>query len=219
MAFSIEKAEEVKKKLLEEIDRLPQENKGQIKEYVKGLDSEGLEAFLKQNKIQIDDLEGSSSLPAECVFCSIIKGKIPSYKIAENKNSIAILEINPLSKAHTMIIPIEHTSIEKIPKSVLTFAQKIANKIKKKFKPEDIKIESTTFQGHALINVIPIYKNAPLKKIKAEESDLKFVKNKLETKLRRKRGKKVPSDKSSSTTEKKDSGKKIQEIPSFRVPS
>lgn len=39
------------------------------------------------------------------IFTKIIKGEIPSYKIAENDQFYAFLDINPLSKGHTLVIP------------------------------------------------------------------------------------------------------------------
>jgi len=51
-----------------------------------------------------------TNLPEEtpCIFCKIIKGEIPSYKIYEDKNYIAFLDINPLNPGHTLVIPKEH---------------------------------------------------------------------------------------------------------------
>ena len=39
------------------------------------------------------------------VFTKIIKGEIPSYKIAENENFLAFLDINPLKLGHTLVVP------------------------------------------------------------------------------------------------------------------
>jgi histidine triad (HIT) family protein len=44
----------------------------------------------------------------ECVFCKIIAGEIPSYKIYEDEKSCAFLDINPVTKGHTLLIPKEH---------------------------------------------------------------------------------------------------------------
>lgn len=227
MTFTKEIAEEVKKQLLIEIDKLPNENKEQIKEYVKQLDEAGLEDFLKKNKIQYSEsgisqaedageTSENSSSPKEqpCVFCSIARGETPSHKIAETKKAIAVLEINPISRGHVIVIPAIHASIEKMPKSALSLAQKIAKKLKKKLKPEDIKIETSSFQGHPMINVIPIYKNVPLKKTKAEEDELKILKSKLETKTRSKRKKEF---KEKIITKKSEDWSKLPKI-SFRIP-
>ena len=39
------------------------------------------------------------------VFTKIINGDIPSYKIAENENFFAFLDINPLTEGHTLVVP------------------------------------------------------------------------------------------------------------------
>jgi histidine triad (HIT) family protein len=41
----------------------------------------------------------------ETIFTKIIKGEIPSYKIAENKDFYAFLDINPNTKGHTLVVP------------------------------------------------------------------------------------------------------------------
>ena len=43
-----------------------------------------------------------------CVFCKIISGDIPCYKIYEDDDILAFLDINPTSPGHTLIIPKEH---------------------------------------------------------------------------------------------------------------
>ena len=218
MVLSKEKADTVKEQLLKQVETLPQENKEQIKEYIKKLDEQGLEKFLKQNKIEVSETdEIPSTKSSECIFCEITNNKIPSYKISENKKSIAILEINPLSKGHSIILPLNHVKIEEIPKSALTLAQKIAKKIKKKLKPEDIKIETSSFQNHSFINIIPIYNNTPLKKTQANESDLKQLQNKLQSKPRAKKEKSNIEKSKEKNNKSNKPEKKLLEI-GFRIP-
>ena len=222
MVLTKEKAEMIKKQLLKQVEQLPQENKEQIKEHIEKLNEEQLEEFLKHNKIDIsEEFDGkpmAKSKP-ECIFCEITQGKIPSHKIAEDKKSIAILEINPLSKAHSLILPLKHLKTEELPKSSLALAHKIAKKIKKKFKPEDIKIETSNFQGHSFINIIPIYKDIPLKKSQASENELKQLQKKLETKSRAKRAEKETNKINEKNNQVKSSKpeKKLIEI-GFRIP-
>ena len=210
MAFTPEQAGEIKKQLLAQVENLPQENKEEIKKQIQELNEEQLESFLKQNKIQISKegqlqqegqegqggqggQEGQAQTP-QCIFCSIVQGKAHSYKIAETKKAIAILEINPLSKGHSIILPLEHIKIEKLPKSALSLAQKIAKKIKTKLKPLEVKIETSSFQGHAMVNIIPIYKDKQLEKYQASEGELKEIENLLKTKKRAPRTKKSTSE-------------------------
>ena len=45
----------------------------------------------------------------DCIFCKIIDGDIPSYKLYEDDKILVFLDINPVSPGHTLIIPKEHT--------------------------------------------------------------------------------------------------------------
>jgi len=197
MPFTPEESIEIKKQVIAQVEQMPGENNKALVEQITQLDDAGLEAFLAQNNIaykegqlqQSDQPQesGGGEGPEQQIFESIIKGELPSYKIAENDKAIAILEINPLSEGHCLVLPKKKTPAEKIPKSALTLAQKLAKRIKSKIKPDDIKIETFSFQDYAAINIIPIWKDKQLQKYKAEEADLKKLQKKLETKTRAKR--------------------------------
>lgn len=45
----------------------------------------------------------------DCIFCKIISGDIPCYRIYEDNDILAFLDINPVEPGHTLIIPKEHT--------------------------------------------------------------------------------------------------------------
>lgn len=44
----------------------------------------------------------------DCIFCKIIDGEIPSYKVYENENILAFLDITPKTYGHTLVIPKKH---------------------------------------------------------------------------------------------------------------
>ena len=44
----------------------------------------------------------------DCIFCRIVEGKIPSWKITETEKSLAFLDAFPLTKGHTLVIPKKH---------------------------------------------------------------------------------------------------------------
>ena len=46
----------------------------------------------------------------DCLFCKIIAGTVPSHKIYENDHVYAFLDIGPVSKGHTLVIPKQHVS-------------------------------------------------------------------------------------------------------------
>ena len=207
MPFKQEQAEEIKKQLLEQVEKLPNENKDQIKKHIETLNEKQLEDFLKQNNIQISESGQPTQQTSEkSIFEQIINNELPSFKITENKDAIAILELNPLSKGHCLIIPKQKTTIDKISKPALSLAEKIAKKIKTKLKPEDVKIEPFVFQDYPAINIIPVYKDKELKKEKVEESELIKLQNQLKTKEPA-----IIPDKKPKRT------KKLPEI-SFRIP-
>ena len=70
----------------------------------------------------------------DCIFCKIAAGEIPSRKIYEDKDLIAIMDLNPTSKGHSLISPKEHcTNIydidEDIAAKVMKTAKKLATKM------------------------------------------------------------------------------------------
>ena len=46
----------------------------------------------------------------DCIFCNIVEGKIPARKIMETEKSLAFLDVLPLTKGHTLVIPKNHYS-------------------------------------------------------------------------------------------------------------
>ncbi len=77
----------------------------------------------------------------DCVFCKIIKGEIPSYKVYEDDTFLAFLDINPVSPGHTLIIPKEHYRwVWDVPNAGTYFeiVQKIALAQKKAFSTDSV---------------------------------------------------------------------------------
>jgi len=161
MVITQEQAEKIKDQLLQNLPSFPADQRDLIKEKVLSLSPPELEEFLKKNNlIQQQD---------KCIFCSISQGKIPSVKIDENKENIAILEINPLSKGHTLIVPKTHS--DKLPDSSEEFTNKIIQIIKQKLNPKEIKLQQNNITGHQLIEIIPVY-NSELKREKTTKEEL-----------------------------------------------
>ena len=48
---------------------------------------------------------------SQCLFCRIINNEIPAHKIYEDANTLAFLDINPLTKGHTLLIPKKHVTL------------------------------------------------------------------------------------------------------------
>lgn len=96
------------------------------------------------------------------IFSSIISGDIPSYKIEENDNFLAFLDINPLVEGHTLVIPKRETDyifdIESEEYTALwSFAKEVARKIEDKISCERIGVAVIGLEvAHAHIHLIPI---------------------------------------------------------------
>lgn len=153
---------EIKKQLSAQIEKsFPEDKKDFAKKQIQSMNSEQLEEFLKQNKLTVQEQGGqlSSSEASQCIFCAITSGKMDSFKIDENKEAIAVLEINPASHGHTLILPREHIeSKDKLPESISSLVKKVSKKLKSKLKPESISTENSNLFGHEIINLIPVYK-------------------------------------------------------------
>lgn len=80
-----------------------------------------------------------------CIFCKIIAGEIPSVKIYEDEHVFAFMDIMPLSKGHTLLIPKTHREFvyDMTPEeagNLFSVAPKIANAINETFQPEGMNL-------------------------------------------------------------------------------
>ena len=109
-----------------------------------------------------------------CIFCKIVKGEIPASKVYEDKNSLAFLDISPINKGHTLLIPKEHyedlfdlpedklkelsVTLKKVSKAVLNGVKADGLNVGMNNKPA-----SGQIVFHAHFHIIPRYKNDGLK--------------------------------------------------------
>lgn len=104
----------------------------------------------------------------DCIFCKIINGDIPCYKLYEDNKVISFLDVGPKANGHALVIPKEHTlDITTIDNDTLLHiyetAKKIANLLEEKLdikgytliqnngKPQEVK--------HYHLHIIPVYDN------------------------------------------------------------
>lgn len=100
------------------------------------------------------------------LFTKIINGEIPCYKVAENEEFFAFLDINPKAKGHTLVIPkrevdylfdMEDDELARM----MTFAKKIAAAIRKAFPCPKVGIAVLGLEvPHAHIHLIPLESEA-----------------------------------------------------------
>ena len=114
------------------------------------------------------------------IFSKIIHGQIPCYKVAENDEFLAFLDINPNSTGHTLCIPkIEVDDIldldESTYKNLMMFSRKVAKSIKKVIECKKVSISVIGLEvPHVHVHLIPINTMIDAnfsKKVKLSDSD------------------------------------------------
>jgi histidine triad (HIT) family protein len=123
------------------------------------------------------------------IFSKIIKGEIPSYKIAENEKFFAFLDIFPLREGHTLVVPkIEVDNLFDLPDDylgeMLVFAKPIAKAIEKSFACNRCGIEVIGLEvPHAHMHLIPINSandlNFTREKLKLSPEEMKKIQEKI----------------------------------------
>ena len=110
------------------------------------------------------------------IFTKIIQGEIPCYKLAEDENFLAFLDVRPLSKGHTLVIP--KTEVDyifdidsQLYKELFIFAKTVAQALKKAIPCKRIGIAVIGLEvPHAHIHLVPMN----------EIGDLNFEKERLQ---------------------------------------
>ena len=123
------------------------------------------------------------------IFSKIIKGEIPSFKIAENEKFFAFLDINPLVEGHTLVIPkLEVDKFLDMPEDylseVLIFAKPIATAIEKVIPCKRCGLSVVGLEvPHAHLHLIPLNNmddiNFTRKKLSPTEEELQKTQQKI----------------------------------------
>lgn len=75
-------------------------------------------------------MASSAKTLATCIFCKIVKGEIPSFKLIETETTYSFLDINPLAKGHSLVISKYHAEkLHELPDESLTDILRIAKQI------------------------------------------------------------------------------------------
>jgi len=103
-----------------------------------------------------------------CIFCKIINGEIPSYKVYEDENFLAFLDISQATIGHTLVIPKKHyENIFELPEgsNIFSIVTKLAKAIKKATNVQGVNILNNNGEiagqtvKHFHIHIIPRYEN------------------------------------------------------------
>lgn len=166
-------------------------------------------------KLQIE------SMPAEkleefvrssCIFCSIAKDQIETFKIAENEDAVVVLEISPMSEGHSMLIPKNHVfSLAEFTPNSFSLLLSTIKKIDQELKPKQINITSSETSGHVIINILPLYGTETGKREKAERETLERLVKILSFEEKERKEEKKEKKKPKEKIEKPEVKEKISE--------
>jgi len=101
----------------------------------------------------------------KCIFCRIINGELPCRKVYEDDDVIGILDINPFSKGHVLVIPKKHVvwfheMDEELTSKVFIAVNRICQKIKRAYDVEYIDLFARGMRiPHVHIFIIPKIRN------------------------------------------------------------
>ena len=197
MTLSPDQIAELKAQLKAQVEHLPPDKKVQAIAEIESMSPAALESMLEQQKAQ-----SSSQTPddpsAPKVFRMILEGQIPSVKLDQNSESVAVLSTKAISEGHTIIIPkTAVTTPDKIPKSAFELAESLSQKIITNLKAKSTQAATETAFGESVINLIPIY-DTPLTlsspRTEKSPADLESTKKKIDTiSLTKKPPKQIPA--------------------------
>ena len=103
-----------------------------------------------------------------CIFCKIINNEIPSYKVYEDENFLAFLDISQATKGHTLVVPKKHyANIFEMPEdsAIFSIVTKLAKAIKEATNAEGVNLLNNNGAAagqtveHFHIHIIPRYKD------------------------------------------------------------
>lgn len=123
------------------------------------------------------------------IFSKIAAGEIPSYKVAENEKFYAFLDINPLAKGHTLVIPRQETDYifdlsDGDLAEMVVFAKKVAVAIKQAFPCIKVGMAVLGLEvPHAHIHLVPMQSEKDMlfsnPKLKLSEEEFKEIAAKI----------------------------------------
>lgn len=127
------------------------------------------------------------------IFSKIINGEIPSYKIAEDEQNYAFLDINPLAKGHTLCVPKIETDYlfdldpDRLA-SLTKFAQRVAKAQKEALDCKRVGVAVLGFDvPHAHIHLVPMDSEATLnfknERVHLSEQEFKQIAESISSKL------------------------------------
>lgn len=123
----------------------------------------------------------------DCIFCKIVAGEAPSYKVYEDDKYIAIMDVFPVTRGHVLVIPKTHYAwTYDVPEfgGYWEVAKKMQQAIDKSLRPKWSQFFTHGLIHHAHIHVIPRYEDVHAAAPTPEENTKKMIDPKVAEELR-----------------------------------
>lgn len=119
------------------------------------------------------------------IFSKIVAGEIPSYKVAEDENFFCFLDINPMAKGHTLVIPKKEIDYlfdldDNLLKAMTVFSKKVAKAIERAIPCKRVGMMVIGMEvPHAHIHLIPINKESDMslsnQRVKLQQAEFEEI--------------------------------------------
>jgi len=119
-------------------------------------------------------MSASGEQAADCLFCGIVSGSVPSQTVDSDERTVAFMDINPATRGHALVVPRAHSrdltdiAPEDLEATILA-AQRLANRMREVLSPAGFNILNSTGEAawqtvfHFHLHVVPRYPDDPLK--------------------------------------------------------
>ncbi|HHT30166.1 MULTISPECIES: HIT family protein [Petrimonas] len=128
------------------------------------------------------------------IFSRIIAGEIPSYKIAENDRFFAFLDINPMAKGHTLVVPKQETDYifdldDELLSGMILFSKQVASAIQAAIPCNRVGVMVIGMEvPHAHIHLIPLQREGDMNlsnpRVKLTQEEFEEIARKIASQLR-----------------------------------
>ena len=127
------------------------------------------------------------------IFTKIVEGEIPAYKVAEDENYLAFLDIFPLAKGHVLVIPKKEVDYlfdldDELYSGLQLFAKRVAIALKKAIPCKKVGVAVLGLEvPHAHIHLVPMQEEKDIyftnPKLKLSEEEFKAIAEKIHKEL------------------------------------
>ena len=177
---------------------LSEERINEIRQQLEGVPEDKQQEKLQEILSNIPPEELEELKTQQCVFCAIAKGALSAYKIYEDESLIAVLDINPATRGHTILFSKSHYQIiSLLPQEAQIRLFTVATKLSKviyeatQAKGTNLLVQSGQSAGqvvpHAGVHIIPRFEDDDValawNTLKLEQKDFLEMQNKIKNKV------------------------------------